>query len=339
MSSYTIDINCSYYTELVFVTVGILCVNAILIVCVAVSFSYKSIKYIQTQELLNQPVCKTTRYYIVFCTFTMIVIVCSHISLVWANVNCLIHNEKLISITWIVYGITMLMSGYCCASIFVIRLQLVFENTVFATKKSILYLLYFGLAVMVIIGIFACILFNFYQIIALCLGTIPFGLYIFFCAVIIKLFIQGLVNVVRFGLNGKQAATHAEKEVLLMNMHPHIKALIEMMSKFSILVLVCFISTLINLITFGLRNLFVAVFDGTNPAVIVLLSQITFIIYSIDLVINSICLTLQFHYFYNDIYDQYCFKLHNSCKNMVINHVFNNNQNDQKSPNATVSVV
>ena len=150
-----------------------------------------------------------------------------------------------------------------------------------------------------------------------------------------KLFVQGLIDVVRFALNGKQATTDAEKETLLMNMAPHIKSLFEVMSKFSILVLICFISTFINLNTFGLRNVFGAIFDGNLP-IILLLFQINNIIYSIDLVINSICLTIQFHYFYNDIYDKYCSKILNSCKNMVINHVF---KNSQQAPNAKVTVV
>lgn len=85
----------------------------------------------------------------------------------------------------------------------------------------------------------------------------------------------------------------------------------------------------------GLRNVFAVIFDG-NVRVVLILTQINNIVYSTDLLINSICLTIQFHYFYNDMYEKYCGKLHNLCKNMVINHVFKNSQQQSTNINSTV---
>ena len=131
------------------------------------------------------------------------------------------------------------------------------------------------------------------------------------------------IDVVTFGLNGKTATTDVEKMLLLANMSQQTKNLIEIMSKFSILVLICLISTSINLIALGLRALLVVVFNG-NPHVVLFSALMNNVMYSTDLLINSICLTFQFHYFYDNIYDKCCSKMHNSCKNMVIIHVFNN---------------
>lgn len=151
-----------------------------------------------------------------------------------------------------------------------------------------------------------------------------------------KLFIQGLVNVVTFGLDGKTATTDAEKAAVLMTVPQPIKDLIEIMSKYSILVLICLISTSISSIAFGLRVVLSVIFNG-NPHVVILASDISNAMYSTDLLINCICQTFLFDYFGNTIYDKYCFKLHNVCKNMVINHVFSNAK--QQSPNAKITVV
>ena len=336
MSSKTDEVSCRHHTEFILVTTGIICVNAILIFCVAVLFGYKSIKYIEAQQKINQPVCKTARYYITFCIFSIIILICSHITLLWIIVNCLTQLEKFLEISYTVHAITIFVSGCCGASIFTIRLQLVFENTMFAIKKSTLNLLYFGSALIAIGGTFSSIILNFHLAMGFFVGTITFGVYMVLCAVIIKLFVQGLINVAKFGLKGKQVTTDAEKEAVLMSVPPHIKDLIDIMSKFSILVLICFISTLINLISFGLRGLLIVIFNG-NVSVALLVTTVNNLIYSTDLLINSICLTLQFHYFGNNIYDKHCTKLHNACKNMVINHVFNNT--DQQSPNVTTITV
>ena len=137
----TVAPNCRYSTELSIVTNGMVCVNVVLIFCVGAIFSYKSLKFIQMQKEINNPVCKTTRYFITFCIFGIIMAICSHITLIWAIIICITQNEKLLNTSWTVHGTTILMSGYCGASIFVIRLQIVFENTMFAIKKSILNLL------------------------------------------------------------------------------------------------------------------------------------------------------------------------------------------------------
>ena len=329
-----VDADCNYHTEPVFASIGIVCFNAILIFCVLVLFSYKSIKFMQTQKEANNPVRKRTRYFIMYCILALISPICSHISLLWTIIICLSDNDKYFNIGVTVHGITMLMCGFCAASMFVIRLQFVFENTMFAIKKSTLNLLYFGLALIVICGVFGCILLNIHPTIGFLIGTITFGVYIFICITIMKLFVQGLIDVVTFGLNGKSATTDAEKKLLLANMSQQTQNLIELMSKFSILVLICLISTSISLIAFGLRSLLIVIFNG-NQHVTEFSAIIHNIMYSTDLLINSICLTFQFHYFYDHIYDKYCSKMHNSCKNIVINHVFNNTSKQSSSAKVT----